>query len=177
MLASAPITPLIHLADIFPAEAVVIDLQHRAKAGVVAELVRRLVETERIPPEAERSLIETILAREKMGSTALGNGIAFPHCRSSVTETFVGAVGIDPEGVSFDAVDKGLVQIIFLLIGPLTNREQHFDILGRISSIGRNRAVRLQLAGCRSAERVNRVLREWDGDNCPREAAIGPQCR
>ena len=165
MLASAPTTISIYLADVFPAEAVLIGLHNRTKAGVIAELVHRLVEIERIAPEAERSLIETILAREKMGSTALGNGVAFPHCRSSITETFVGAVGIDSDGVSFDAVDKGPVQVVFLLVGPLTNREQHFDLLGRISSIGCHKAVRLQLAGCRSADRVNRVLREWDRDS------------
>lgn len=164
MLASTSPPLTTDLADIFPAEAVLIGLQHRAKAGVIAELVQRLVETGRIAPEAEQSLINTIVAREKMGSTALVNGVAFPHCRSSATDSFVGAIGIDFNGVSFDAIDNALVQVVFLLIGPLTNREHHFDVLARINSIGRNKAIRLQLAGCRSADRVNRVLRDCDLD-------------
>jgi len=172
MLASTSPPLTTDLADIFPAEAILIGLQHRAKAGVIAELVQRLVETGRIAREAEQSLIDTIVAREKMGSTALGNGVAFPHCRSSATESFVGAIGIDFNGVSFNAVDNAPVQVVFLLIGPLTNREQHFEVLARIDSIGRNKAIRLQLAGCRSAERVNSVLRECDLDrltcNAPR---------
>jgi mannitol/fructose-specific phosphotransferase system IIA component (Ntr-type) len=142
-------------------------LQHRAKAGVIAELVQRLVETGRIARDAQQSLIDTIVAREDMGSTALGNGVAFPHCRSSATESFVGAIGIDFNGVSFDAVDNAPVQVVFLLIGPLTNREQHFEVLARINSIGRNKAIRLQLAGCRSADRVTRVLRDCDLDRVP----------
>ena len=99
-----------------------------------------------------------------MGSTALGNGVAFPHCRSSATESFVGAIGVDFKGVSFNAVDSAPVQVVFLLIGSLTNREQHFEVLARINSIGRNKALRLQLAGCRSTDRVNHVLRECDLD-------------
>ena len=94
MLASTSPPLMTDLADIFPAEAILIGLQHRAKAGVISELVQRLVETGRIAPEAEQSLIDTIVAREKMGSTALGNGVAFPHCRSSATESFVGAIGV-----------------------------------------------------------------------------------
>lgn len=153
------------LAEVFPPEAIVIGLQQHTKAGVVAELVHRLVENERIAASVEQSLIELILAREKMGSTALGNGLAFPNCRSSVTESFVGALGIDSDGVPFDALDKSLVHSVFLLIGPLTSRAEHFDILGRITSIGRHKAVRLQLIGCGSAENVNRTLQELDRDN------------
>jgi len=164
MLASSSPSLTTDLADIFPAEAILIGLQHRAKAGVIAELVHRLVETGRVAPEAEQSLIDTIVAREKMGSTALGNGVAFPHCRSSATDSFVGAIGVDFNGVSFNAVDNAPVQVVFLLVGPLTNREQHFEVLARINSIGRNKAIRLQLAGCRSADRVNRVLRDCDLD-------------
>jgi hypothetical protein len=46
----------------------------------------------------------------------------------------------------------------------LTNREQHFEVLARINNIGRNKAIRLQLVGCRSADRVNRVLHDCDLD-------------
>jgi mannitol/fructose-specific phosphotransferase system IIA component (Ntr-type) len=164
MLASTSPPLTTDLADIFPTEAILIGLQHRAKAGVIAELVHRLVETGRIAPEAEQSLIETIVARETMGSTALGNGVAFPHCRSSATESFVGAIGVDFNGVAFNAVDSAPVQVVFLLIGPLTKREQHFEVLARINSIGRSKAIRLQLAGCRSADRVNLVIRDCDLD-------------
>jgi mannitol/fructose-specific phosphotransferase system IIA component (Ntr-type) len=160
----APPMP-IRLADVFPADAAILRLANRTKEGVVGELVHRLVEIGRVAPDVEQSLTEMVLARERLGSTAIGNGIAFPHCRSSVTETFVGAVAIDREGVSFNALDKGLVHMIFLLVGPLTNREEHFHVLGQISSIGRHQAMRWQLCGCRSGEEVHDLLREWDADS------------
>jgi PTS system fructose-specific IIC component len=154
-----------NLADIFLSENVIIGLEQKTKLDVVNQLVRRLVETGRIAPEFQSPLAKMILAREKAGTTALGNGIAFPHCRCDLTETFVGAVAVDYRGVPFDAVDKSLVHVVFLLVGPLSNREQYFDILGRINSIGSYKAMRIQLCGCGSADGVNRILCKLDNEN------------
>jgi mannitol/fructose-specific phosphotransferase system IIA component (Ntr-type) len=170
MKALSPVAPPLRLAEVFPSEATLIGLTQRTKSAVVAELVHQLVEMGRIMPDQEQVLIQMILAREKMGSTALGNGIAFPHCRSSMTETFLGVVGIDRHGVAFDALDGEPVYCIFLLLGPLDNREQHFDVLGRINAIGRDKALRLQLRGSRTPEQVQFFLRELDSNHAPKSA-------
>jgi len=154
-----------NLADIFPPEAVALGVEQRTMAGVIRELVHRLVENQRIAPADEQSLVDMVLAREKLGSTALGHGFAFPHCRASVTETFVGAVAIDNEGIEFNSIDKGLAHVVFLLVGPLKNRETHFEVLGRIVGIGRQKPMLLQLRGSRSPEDVCEWLKEWDADN------------
>jgi len=106
-----------------------------------------------------------ILAREKAGSTALGNGIAFPHCRCDSTDKFVGAVAIESRGIHFDAVDKSLVHVVFVVVGPLSNREEYFDVLGRINSIGNYKAIRLLLSTSSSTEGVSRILRKFDAEN------------
>jgi mannitol/fructose-specific phosphotransferase system IIA component (Ntr-type) len=155
----------VNLADIFLPQAVIIGLENRTKTGVVGELVHRLVENRCIARADEQPLVEMILAREKLGSTALGNGIAFPHSRASVTETFVGAVAIDDEGVEFNALDKGLVHVVFLLVGPLKDREIHFELLGRIAGIGRQKPMLLQLRGSSSPDEVRALLKEWDAAN------------
>jgi len=154
-----------NLADVFPPEAVIVGLEKRTKDGIVGEMVQRLVENQCIAPADAHSLVEMVLAREQLGSTALGNGIAFPHCRASVTDTFVGAIAIDEEGIEFNSLDKGLVHIVFLLVGPLTDRETHFELLGRIAGIGRQKPMLLQLRGSSSPEEVSDLLKEWDADN------------
>jgi mannitol/fructose-specific phosphotransferase system IIA component (Ntr-type) len=154
-----------NLADIFPPESVIMGLEKRTIADVVGELVHRLVENQCIAAADEQSLAEMVLAREKLGSTALGNAMAFPHCRASVTETFVGAVAIDDAGIEFNSLDKGLVHVVFLLVGPLTNRETHFELLGRIAGIGRQKPMLLQLRGSSSPEEVCQLLKEWDAGN------------
>jgi PTS system nitrogen regulatory IIA component len=152
----------IGLAEVFPPEAIVLGLAARTKRGVIEELVRHLVELDLLKETDAPTVVEGILTREKMGSTALGNGIAFPHCRSSVTARFVGVLGVDSRGIPFDAVDGEPVQSIFLVLAPLDGREKHYEVLGKITAIGRDRGRRLQLRGCRSPEAVHDFLQELD---------------
>jgi PTS system nitrogen regulatory IIA component len=162
MQATRSVSAPVGLAEIFPPEAIVIGLVQRTKRGVVEELVHHLVELGNLAEGEEKIVVESVLAREKMGSTALGNGIAFPHCRSSVTERFVGVLGVDPRGIPFDAVDGEPVQSIFLLLAPLDGREKHYEVLGRITAIGKDKGRRVQLRGCRTAEAVHAFLEELD---------------
>lgn len=162
MQAARSVSAPIGLAEIFPPEAIVIGLVQRTKRGVVEELVHHLVELGHLGSPDAPAVVESILAREKMGSTALGNGIAFPHCRSSFTERFVGVLGVDPRGIPFDAVDGEPVQNIFLLLAPLDGRERHYEVLGRITAIGRDKGRRVQLRGCRSSAAIHDFLQEFD---------------
>lgn len=162
MCSSHATSTSLRLADVFVPELVSIGVHARGRDDVIGELVHRLVSTGRIDSSDEPSLVQMVLAREQMGATALGNGIAFPHCRSNLTETFVGAVAIEPAGMDFQALDRQPVYVVFLLIGPLDRREQHFDLLGRIVAIGKDKRVRLQLRGCGTPDEVIRVLEEVD---------------
>jgi PTS system nitrogen regulatory IIA component len=150
------------LADVFPPDAIVVGLKNRTKHGAVAELVHHLVELGRVAEDDEQAIVESVLAREKVGSTALYDGIAFPHCRSTVTEQFVGVLGIEPDGIRFDAIGGGLVQSVFLFLAPLERREELCEVLGRIAAIGRDKSQRAQLRGCRTAEAAHRFLQTLD---------------
>jgi len=68
----------------------------------------------------------------------------------------------DARGIPFEALDGEPVHSVFLLLAPLKNREQHYEVLGRISAIGKDKGRRLQLRGCRSAEAVHDFLQELD---------------
>ncbi len=162
MQATRSISPTVGLAQIFPPTAIVMSLEQRTKRGVVEELVHHLVALGNLVEEQEKAVVESVLAREKMGSTALGNGIAFPHCRTSLTEKFIGVLGLDTHGVPFDAVDGEPVHSIFLLLAPLEAREKHYEVLGRIATIGKDKGRRAQLRGCRNPEAVHDFLEELD---------------
>jgi mannitol/fructose-specific phosphotransferase system IIA component (Ntr-type) len=162
MQATRSASTRIGLAEIFPQEAIVVGLVQHTKRGVVEELVHHLVKLGRLAESEEKAVVGSILAREKMGSTALGNGIAFPNCRSNFTDKFIGVLGFDPRGVPFDSVDGEHVHSIFLVLAPLDGREEHYEVLGRITAIGRDKSRRAQLRGCRSAEAVHDFLQELD---------------
>jgi len=158
---SVPNRPL-QLASIFPREATIIGLNERSKPGVTAEMVRRLAQLGEFPAEREPAIVDIVLAREKAGSTALGNGIAMPHCRTGYVKRLVGVVGIDQHGLTFDAVDGEPVYVIFLLLAPLEDRAQHFEVLGQISAIGKDKALRMCLRGSRTPDDVQRLLEDWN---------------
>jgi PTS system fructose-specific IIC component len=150
------------LADIFPVEVILVGLQHTTKQEVLDELLGHLVALGRLDHKDKQAVLQGMLAREEQGSTALGNGIALPHCRTSVTERFLGVLGLSPCGVDFDAVDGELVHSIFLVLAPLAAREQHYEVLGRIAAIGRDKGHLYQLRGCRTADAVHQFLRDLD---------------
>jgi mannitol/fructose-specific phosphotransferase system IIA component (Ntr-type) len=152
----------VRLAEVFSRDLIVLGLKQHTKHGAIAELVRRLIDAGRVEAASESALVRLIMAREEMGSTAMGNGIAMPHCRTTVVEQFVGVVGIDTKGIDFSALDRLPVHLVFLLLGPLEQREQHFDILGRISRLRQEKTIRTQLRGCRSTSDVLAILGELD---------------
>ena len=156
------VRPSIGLAEIFPPEAIVVGLEARTKQGVIGELVHHLVGLGHLAASEEKTVVQSILARERLSSTALYNGIALPHCRTNVTEKFRGVLGLDPRGIPFDSMDGELVHTIFLLLAPLEGREQHYDILGRITAIGFNKSQQLQLRGCQTADAACHFLQELD---------------
>jgi mannitol/fructose-specific phosphotransferase system IIA component (Ntr-type) len=160
MAASAAI---IRMSDVFPAELIILRLKERTRQAVVAEMVDKFVRVGLVDSRNKASLVQVIMARETMGSTALGKGVALPHCRTNLTDRFMGVIAIDPEGVDFRAVDLALVNILFLLVGPLDERERYFDILGRISSLLWDGPSRMQLLGARSPAEVVGILEEFDG--------------
>ncbi len=149
------------LAEIFPPDAIVVGLKDRTIYGAVAELVHHLVELGVLRPGDEPDIVESILARERRGTSALSEGVASPHCRSTVTERFASILGLEPEGVAVDA-NGGAVQSVFLFLAPLERSEELHEILGRITAIGRDKSRLIQLRGCRTTEAAHRFLQELD---------------
>lgn len=149
------------LADIFLPEAVIVGLDGD-KPAVVGELVSRLVSCGRLPQADESYIVESILERETQGTTATGNGIAVPNCRTSSTEEFVGTIGLAPAGVPFAATDGEPVYAVFLLVAPLDRRDQYYEVLGKITALGADKGWRLKLLGCRTPDEVHKVLQEFD---------------
>ncbi len=166
-------SPLL-LGRLFPPEAVLVGLEHRTKTAVIEELVHQAVALAHLPGEAEQSIVATILRREELSSTALGNGVAFPHCVCQPLDHVVGVAGLLRYGVPFDAWDGKPVNSLFLTLAPDDAAEEYSHVMGRLVSIGRNKSLHLLLRGCRTSENVSRFLGELDS---PRVAGLGELAR
>ena len=83
----------------------------------------------------DNDIFNAIMAREQLGSTGLGNGIAVPHCRVPHCETIIGALITLENAIDFDAIDGKKVDLIFLLIVPEEKTDDHIKALGGLAEL------------------------------------------
>jgi nitrogen PTS system EIIA component len=162
MNAAGAVRSPLKLTELFPPESIRVGLEQHTKPAVIEELVHHAVALGRLPEEAERPVLDAILQREGLGSTALGHGVAFPHCGCRSLERFVGVVGLLDRAIPFGAADGEPVDRVFLTLTPPDDSERSFDVLGRLVSLGQNKSLCLLLGGCRTAEHVSALLAELD---------------
>ena len=76
-----------------------------------------------------KELFEALVARERLGTTGLGNGVAIPHCRFKACPKPIGLFIRLAQPVDFDAVDREPVDLVFALIVPEGENQEHLEIL------------------------------------------------
>ncbi len=76
-----------------------------------------------------------LLAREQLGSTGIGNGIAIPHCRVVDCNSITGTLVKLEEGIDFDAIDSRAVDLLFVLIVPAEEMDEHLKVLGGLAAL------------------------------------------
>ena len=115
-------------------EAIQPQLKSQDRDGVLRELVESLAESGAIPKAMVDELVAAVIKREKEGSTGFGKGVAVPHAKHPKIKTMVGTLGRSPEGIDFSALDKHPVHIVFLLLSPLAQPQQHVAAMNVIFS-------------------------------------------
>jgi PTS system nitrogen regulatory IIA component len=78
------------------------------------------------------------MAREQLGTTALGNGIAIPHCRLAPCENIIGALITLDKGIDFDSLDNKPVDILFVLLVPEIENDEHVKTLANLATLFNN---------------------------------------
>lgn len=79
------------------------------------------------------SIYGALLAREQLGSTGIGNGIAIPHCRVEGCDRITGALVTLSDSIDFDANDGQAVDLLFILIVPMEETDEHLRVLGALA--------------------------------------------
>ncbi len=108
----------------------------------------------------ERAIFEALMQREKLGSTALGNGIAIPHGRFAGLEKVRGLFARLARPVDFDAPDHLPVDMVFLLMAPEGAGADHLKALARVSRLMRDKALVEKLRASRDRDVLYALLAE-----------------
>jgi PTS system nitrogen regulatory IIA component len=111
----------------------------------------------------ERSKVfDSLFARERLGSTGLGEGVAIPHGRIKGLKEAVAAVVRIAEPIPFDAPDGKPVQLLVFLLVPEHATEEHLELLSELAELLSDEKVRESLAHTEDPAQLHRILANWE---------------
>ena len=150
------------IMDFLSKKAIVIDIKSTKKEDAIKELVDALINSGDIEKRCRNKLIESLMARESLGSTAIGQGIAIPHAKSDCVDKLVAAFGLSKKGVDFDSLDGEPAYIFFLLVAPQDSAGPHLKALARISRLLKDKYFRDSLRACSDEKAIIKIITEED---------------
>ncbi|MDX9702046.1 MAG: PTS sugar transporter subunit IIA [Candidatus Auribacterota bacterium] len=123
------------------------DLAKLPKEEFITAFINRIYSKRPELPAEEIAL--AVLAREEKETTAIGGGIAFPHCRLDSIDTITVAVGVCKDGIDYGAPDKKPVHLVIAIFGPNSRSDEYLYLLGQIARFmsDRKRTERIIAAG------------------------------
>ena len=113
----------------------------RTHCGVPGSSKKRVLEniahaiSEDTPSLSPQLLFDNLVARERLGSTGLGHGIAIPHCRIKDCDQILGTLVKLEEAVDFDSIDSNPVDLLFVLLVPEQAHDEHLKVLAKIAEM------------------------------------------
>lgn len=150
------------ITDFLSKEAILMDIKAVKKEGAIKELVDSLVGAGDIDKGDRARLIEALMARELLGSTAIGQGVAIPHAKTEDVKKLVAAFGLSKKGVNFDSLDGEPAYIFFLLVAPLDSAGPHLKALARISRLLKDKYFRDNLRACTDEKAIIEIITQED---------------
>jgi len=155
------------LADIVDYRSVLPALKVHGKKQLLQELAHAASDIVEVDA---RTIFETLLRREKLGSTGLGQGIAIPHGKLKGVNRVFGMFARLATPIDFDSVDGQPVDLVFLLLAPEHAGADHLKALAKISRLLREGDVVAKLRGTPTAEGLYAILTEPAASAAPHAA-------
>ena len=148
------------LADLIEVPAIMPALKANSKKQLLQMLSERAASVAGIP---EREIFDTILQRERLGSTGVGNGIAIPHGKLAGVRQISGVFARLETPIDFEALDDQPVDLVFLLMAPEGAGADHLKALSRIARVLRDADTVAKVRGTRDANAIHALLSDSHG--------------
>ena len=113
---------------------------------------------------ARSQVFDSLFARERLGSTGLGQGVAIPHGRIKGLKEALGAFIRLAQPIPFDAPDGAPVTLVFVLLVPEKATEKHLQILSELAQMFSDKALRDQMTAAPDAAALHRLVTSWQPD-------------
>lgn len=143
------------LADLLQPQHVIARLRATSKKQALQELAKRAAE---VTGQPERAIFSTLMKRERLGTTGVGNGIAIPHGKLPGLERMYGLFARLDHPIDFEAIDERPVDLIFMLLAPESSAADHLKALARVSRLLRDKTACEKLRGTDDPEALYALL-------------------
>jgi PTS system nitrogen regulatory IIA component len=143
------------IADLLAPDAVIASLKAQSKKQLLQELSEHAARLTGLP---DRRIFETLIERERLGSTGMGQGIAIPHGRIASLSRITGFFARLETPIAYDAVDNQPVDLVFLLLAPEGAGADHLKALARVSRLLRNQQTCEKLRAATKSEVLYSLL-------------------
>ena len=143
------------ITDLVAPEAILPTLKVNSKKQALQELAAKAAV---LTGQNERSVFEVLLQREKLGTTAVGYGVAIPHGKLPKLEKLVGLFARLERGIDFESLDGQPVDLVFLLLAPEGAGADHLKALARVARLLREAEVVTRLRETRDADALYAIL-------------------
>jgi PTS system nitrogen regulatory IIA component len=148
------------ITDFLTPERVVPALRGKEKDEVLKEMADGLAACN--PELAEAKVLEVLSEREKVSTTAIGEGVAIPHGKLAGVHHIEGLFARSPEGVDFASLDGGPTHLFFVLVVPEDAAADHLKALARISRLLKDPAFRGRLMAGKTREDIFNIIANED---------------
>lgn len=106
------------------------------------------------PGLAQQDIVDTLMSRERLGSTGLGHGVAIPHGRLKKLDKALAAIVQLERGIDFDAIDNEPVDVLFALLVPEESTEEHLQLLAQLAEMLSDEQLRNRLHSAQTRDEL-----------------------
>ena len=146
--------------EILKKESLIADLVGKNKLEVIQEMTSCLKQNNII--KDDQALFTTLMEREKLGSTGIGENVAIPHGKSDELTQIITVFARSLGGVDFESLDQKPVHFVCMVIAPAHSTGQHLKALARISRLFKNQALREGILKAEDSNAIYSILLEED---------------
>lgn len=143
------------LADLIGPEDILVSTRASCKKQILHDLADHAAKKTGL---TSREIFETLLERERLGSTGIGNGIAIPHGKLKTLDKITGMVAFLDDPIEFDSLDDQPVDIVFLLLAPEDAGADHLKALARVARVLREPGMLRQLREAETRAAIHKLM-------------------
>ncbi|MDX2144798.1 MAG: PTS IIA-like nitrogen regulatory protein PtsN [Rhodospirillaceae bacterium] len=147
------------MSDLLNPKSVVAGLKATSKKQALQELAKHAAELTGV---SERKIFETLLERERLGTTGVGNGIAIPHGKLGDFKRLYGLFARLEKPIDFESIDEQPVDLVFLVLAPEAAGADHLTALARVSRLLRDASMCEKLRGAKGSDGLYMLLTQTE---------------